>query len=255
MLLPEAITADPTEQELVSRFSQALAPFYRPDLPHHNFLHPHDEVLPEVIQLADIDPACTTLERYILIAASLGHDALEHLPLSPAFRTKEQRAGAITAVIARDIGFTAGEANATEELIESTNPQAACDTPSKVKLRRGDLKNVGGRRLPFLGTAVNVFYEKQMLAQEQGLEAPLWTPYMTTQRVLLRGMNVPDLSVGREQSRDGRGTFNRRADENIDTLWLPRVEDPWQFVTFYGSRLQPYVAGFSEERITGRAAA
>lgn len=251
MLAVEAITPIPVEQELIKELSEGLRPFYREDLPYHNFSHVHDDVLAEVLRLDSEHPETSTERgRIRLIGASLVHDAYDHLPLDPLeYTSKEERAAHVTRPVLIECGFEPADIRETDELTLSTRPGEICRTPNQVKLRRGDISNVGSGRLPFLGTSVNLFYEATLLADEYDHERTNWRTFIASQEAVLRSLLSQDLSLGSERQRSGIGPFNRRAMKNVNWLSKNRVRDPVRFYARYNHHLRPLVGEAAIESI------
>lgn len=242
MLAVEEITPVPGEQTIIRELSEGLRPFYRDDLPHHNFAHVHDDVLTEVLRLNGLQPAGSEDEIFNLIAAALAHDAGGHLPLDPENpETIEERTTRLVRPVLVECGFTAPNIRETNGIILSTTPGMICETPSQKKLRRGDLANVKGKRLPFLATTVDIFHEKKILADEEGRESPLWTPYVRIQDKVLRSLLGQDLSLGSERLSNGIGPFNRATMKNVSWLSKAVVLNPDRFLSKYRAYLRPLV--------------
>jgi len=242
MLSVEEITDVPGEQVLIERLDEGLRPLYRNGLPHHNYPHARDDVLPEVFRLDGLAPTSPVHGRFNLIAATLGHDAGSHLPPDPERpETKEERASRLIRPVLLDCNFSEGDLVEIDGLIGATGPGAACVTPDQVKLRRGDIANVGGPRLPFLATSVRLYQEAVILAAERGEPAPEWRSFLREQEAVLRSLLSQDLSLGDERVSKGVGPFNRAALRNVS--WLSRgvMLNPVRFHSKYDHYLRPLV--------------
>ncbi len=246
MLSVEEITSHPGEQLLIERLDEGLGPFYRDDLPHHNYRHVRDDVLPEVLRLDALQPVDPVRGRFNLIGATLGHDAGSHLPADPERpETKEERAARLIRPVLAGCGFSEGDISEMDGMILATGIGAVCATPDQKKLRRADIANVGGQRTSFLATTVNLFYEATILAGERGDEPPVWPAFIAAQQEILMRLLSQDLSLGDERISKGMGPFNRAAMKNVS--WLSRgvVRDPARFHGKYDQYMR---------RLTGEAA-
>jgi hypothetical protein len=276
MLLAEQITPVLNEQRLIRALDPLLATLYEP-LPYHNYSHARDEVLVEALRLDDLDrdsrparqrfEAEQEAERLELIVECLGHDALAHPKLGPDedFPTKTHRTAARVAGLIRDNmpehGFTfSGTSIASiEQAIISNTPGQPITTMNELKLRRGDIANVGSHyRSIFLAKTVLIFYETVALNQRDGNGPPEWTSFLDRQHPLLSALIEPGLGIGSERLRNGKSPFDRRAERNISLLASKRaVRDPELFIPKYGHSLTALVPNFAEiaPYIRGRAAA
>lgn len=244
MLLAEEVTSHPGEQKIIEDLDEGLRPFYRDDLPHHNYEHAHDEVLPEVLRLDELQPTDTRHGRFNLIAAALGHDAAVHLPVDPERQeTREERATRLIRPVLIEAGYLASDIAEINGMVLATGLGTICETPGQIKLRRADISNVGGKRLPFLATTVNIFHEKAMLANEQDGEAPAWRTYVPAQQRILTELLAQDLSLGNERISRGMGPFNRAALKNVSWMSKKVVRDPASFHHKYDQYLKPLVSG------------
>jgi hypothetical protein len=257
MLSPEHITPYTDEQGLIRELVPLLGPLHWSKLQYHNFWHSYGEVLPAVLRLDELDPDSNPLDRRILIAASLGHEVLNHMPLFPGsgFRTKEERAIVVTRPLFESVGFKPVELGSIGARIEATNPLKKIVTIDDRKMRRGDLGNLDGPRLPCLAKTVSIFNEEIMLAEIYDEPIIDWRSFIIKQIPVLRVGVSPDLTIGREILYKGQGKYSRRANRNIDVFETERVQNPFQFVTTYGKRIAPYVPDYSEAKIIGQAAA
>lgn len=242
MLSVEEITPIPGEQRLIQELGEGLHPLYRDDLSHHNFGHAHDEVLPEVIRLDGLQPVSKARGRLEMIAAALGHDAGTHLPIDPERReTKEERAIRLIRPVIVECGFRGGDITEIDGMVLATGPGVICETPGQIKLRRADIGNVGRKRLEFLATAVNIFHEETVLAEEQHREIPVWGNFTAAQQQVLLRLLAQDLSLGNERVSKGMGPFNRAALRNAQWLSKGTVRDANRFHAKYDQYMRPLV--------------
>jgi hypothetical protein len=242
MLSVEEITSHPGEQVLIERLDEGLRPLYRDDLPHHNYEHARDNVLPEVLRLDALQPVDPVHGRFNLIGATLGHDAGSHLPADPERpETKEERAARLIRPVLVESGFSARDISEMDGMVLATGIEAVCATPNQKKIRRGDIANVGGLRTPFLATTVNLFYEAAILAGEQGGEPPVWPAFIAAQQKILMSLLSQDLSLGDERISKGVGPFNRAAMKNVSWLSKGVVLDPAKFHSKYDQYMRPLV--------------
>jgi len=243
MLSVGEITPVPGEQVLIETLDQGLSQFYREGLPHHTYTHARDDILPEVVRLDGLQPNSSQQGRFNLIAATLGHDAGWHLPSDPeAAESKEERSVRLIRPVLEECGFKLLDLNEIDDLVRATAAGTLCMTPNQKKLRRGDIANVAGKRLPFLATTVNLFYEAKILADEYGNESPEWQTYVAAQDIILRSFLSQDLSLGSEPTIRGVGRFNREALRNVNRLSSGTVRNPFRFVGRYHNILKPFVA-------------
>lgn len=251
MLATEELTDVPEEQTLIGELNEGLSGFYREDLPHHNYRHAHDEVLPEVLRLDELQPT-TRYGRLKLIAAALIHDAGSYLPLDPADgMPKEQRSVELTKPLLRECGFRLRHINEIDDMVQSTGIGTSCWTPDEIKLRRADIANVAGKRMPFLATTVNIFYEEVLLADEYNYQLRPWSTYIIKQAGVLKELLSQDLSLGDERVSLGMGPFNRAAMKNVSLLLSKTtIRNPSGFVSKYGHLLRPFVAEKAIRSIT-----
>jgi hypothetical protein len=242
MLSVEEITSIPGEQVLIEQLDEGLRPFYRDDLPHHNYEHARDDVLPEVFRLDALQPVDPVRGRFNLIGATLGHDAGSHLSADPERpETKEERASRLIRPVLKECGFSTGDIAEMDGLILATGIATVCATPDQKKLRRGDIANVGGGRTPFLATTVKLFHEAAILAGERGGEPPVWRTFVAAQQEILLGLLSQDLSLGDERVTKGLGPFNRAALRNVGWLSKSVVRDPAKFHSKYDQYMRPLV--------------
>lgn len=252
MLKVEEITLIPEEQALIRGLDDVLADpssgLYK-DLPHHNYGHVRDEVLPEALRLDSLDPDNSTSQgRLELAAASLTHDLLVHLPLDPdeGFDTKEARTIAKAKSLLPSFGFTGQSLDNVLGSIGTTAPGTVCKTPNEIKLRRADISNVGSEQLArFLAVTVKIFHEEKIISAQAGVPASNWETFIGRQATILKQLLEPDLSVGTEPKVHGLGRFNRLAQANVAWLGRGAVRDPDQFVKAYGPHLEPPVPNFA----------
>lgn len=243
MLSTEEITPIPGEQMIIEQLGEGLRPFYRDDLPGHNFGHAHDEVLPEVIRLDGLQPAKPSHGRFNLIAAALGHDAATHLPVDPErLETKEERTTRLIRPVLVECGYGQADRAEVNDLVLVTAIGAICETPGQIKMRRADISNVGRRRRPFLATTVNYFHEATILAEEEDREPPEWRTFTAAQQQVLFGLLSQDLSLGDERVSKGMGPFNRAAMKNARWLSKSTVRDPMRFHAKYDQHLRTLVS-------------
>lgn len=242
MLSVEEITPIPGEQLLINELGVRLRPFYRDDLPYHNYPHVHDDVLSDVLRLDDLEPVRPSHGRFNLIAAALGHDAGSYLPLNTeSSETREERATRLIKPVLVECGFTLRDINEIDDMVQSTQVGTLCETPDQIKLRRADIVNVGGKRLPFLATSVKLHYEARILADEQDVEPPDWRTFIIEQEGILRSLLSQDLSLGDERISKGTGPFNRAAMKNVNWLSKKVIREPLMFHSKYDYYLRPLV--------------
>lgn len=242
MLSVEEITSIPGEQVLIEQLDEGLRPFYRDDLPHHNYEHARDDVLPEVLRLDALQPVDPVHGRFNLIGATLGHDAGSHLPADPERpESKEERAIRLIRPVLKGCGFSARDISEMDGMVLATGTGVVCATPDQKKLRRGDIANVGGPRTLFLATSVNLFYEATILAGERGEEPPVWPEFIAAQQAILMSLLSQDLSLGDERVSNGMGPFNRAAMKNVSWLSKGVVLDPARFHSKYDQYMRPQV--------------
>jgi hypothetical protein len=261
MLSVEEITPRPIEQRLITVLDPIIEPLYRSDLPWHNYIHAREDALQESLRLDDLDPVPSTQEeRLELIVEDIAHDALGHVPLrsTEGYATKEERTAAVIAGLLRgeirDSGFDFSETSIINigNAIIRNRPGIKSETPNEVKLRRGDLKNLGSEQTtPFLAAAVSIFYEKAILALEVDEPYDAWPDYLDGQIPILGGLLMYDLSIRGEpvMQRQGLtlGRFNRTAQSNVGRLANKReVRTPRSFVGRYGHHLKLVIPDFEE---------
>lgn len=243
MLSVEELTHVPGEQKIIEELDEGLSQFYRPDLPHHNYPHAHDDVLREVLRLDGLQPASLSHGRFDLIAAALGQDAGSHLPLdSERNESREERTTRLIRPVLVEVGFRPADIEEIDGMVLSTQVGKLCVTPNQIKLRRGDIANVRGRRLPFIATTVNLFSEKKILAKESGDEPPAWTPYIDVQQRILMSLLSQNLLLGDERLIRGVAPFNRDAMRNVSWLSKKMIRDPSLFHSKYDQYLRPLVS-------------
>ncbi|HSW85681.1 MAG TPA: hypothetical protein VLF79_03685 [Candidatus Saccharimonadales bacterium] len=257
MLAIEVITQDKEEQQLIALLDGLIQPLYR-DLPYHNYGHARDEVLPVALKLDDLDPAGgDPVQRRELIVESLGHDALDYLPLTDEnFKSKEERAAYHIAWLLRrqvhedDIYFNEFSIEQIGKTIERNKPGEKCVTPNDFKLRRADLSNVGSPfRTVFLAGTVKLFHERVILDAEAGQLTPPWPEFLDEQVSILHGLLQQDLSIGGERKvRRSSGQiskFGQLANSNVSLLSSKLgVRDPERFIRRYGTHLLELVPDF-----------
>lgn len=243
MLSSDEITPHAGEQVFIDQLSEGLRPLYRDDLPGHNFGHAHDEVLPEVIRLDGLEPTANGRGRFALIAAALCHDAGASLPADPErAEPKELRTIRLVRPILAECGFDMTDIRETNGMVWVTRAGTLCKSLGQIKIRRGDIANVGSRqRTGMLKRTVDFFREATMLAGEEGRDAPVWSEFIQAQQDVLWRLLVQDLSLGDERVIDGRGPFNRAAEGNVEWLSQDVVRDPKRFHATYDRYLSPLV--------------
>ncbi len=243
MLSTEEITPHADEQEFINELNEGLRPLYRDDLPGHNYEHAHDAVLPEVIRLDGLEPMPDRRGRFALIAAALGHDAGTHLPPDPErHETKEERAMRLVRPVLVQCGLKINDIRETNGMVWATQAGTVCKSLGQVKMRRGDIANVGSRqRVRMLKRTVDFFHDANILAAEEDREPPAWPVFLSAQQQVLWKLLVQDLSLGNERVTNGRGPFNRAAERNVGWLSKNVVRDPMRFHARYDRYLRPLV--------------
>lgn len=258
MIAPEEITQIPEEQGIIKAFDLVLPAYYK-NVPYHNYAHPRDKVLPEVLRLDDLgrQNAKKHAPRRVEIAAALGHDIYISWSLDPDenFSSKEERSAETIRNILPEFDYKPEEIEQVSRDILSTETGKNCLNQRQIRLRRGDLVDVAGSRQIFLTDSVKIFYEHVQTQRASGFAPLEWPVFIQKQQQILRRLLSQDLTLPFEYEKSQTGVFNRVANRNVSWLSSDIVLNPIRFVQTYGRSILDHMPGFSKTEITNRAAA
>jgi HD superfamily phosphodiesterase len=192
-------------QDAVERYTDE-PPYY-----YHNFEHAC-EVLWETMRLADYaEENGVSVDRKLLIAAALFHDADYHQPTPSKHDSKEAYSAAIFNHMGLTYGYDTDERDAVSDIIMKTRLGNPPETLEQKIMVRADIANVGADYVrEFLAKSRNFFRETSGLHPEVS-----WLGFAATSLKVLATYLSYDLSLGDFDRENGLSLFTRRALSNL----------------------------------------
>jgi len=209
---PEQTLTDEFSHEL---FAEAKAQYA--DLPYHNFEHAKD-VLDESMVLADYCEANQVeVNRRVLVAAALFHDAGYYEDSSDNYETKEEYSAFLAMNICQKLGMTEDETEAVGLAIMGTEPAQDCPTIESKIIRRADLANFAGPWRKFIKRSLDFTREEIQL---KGIHIAWSDICDRTNYVAGLYFNDTNLCLGDFDKRDKHGTlvFIAKSWRNINRM-------------------------------------
>lgn len=197
----DLVDVDPfSEQALYQTAEQLYA-----DLLYHNFGHARDDVLPEALSLADkCEENGQPVNRRVLVAAALFHDAGFHINSSDRFKSKEDYSQYIADHVLPWLGYTEEEIEQVNICIAGTERGNTCPTIESKILRRSDIFNVSQDKVRFLTSSVR--YAREIVSVSGKIIT--WQGFCDeTKRVFDDYLKEEDLSLGEWDDYDQIGVL------------------------------------------------
>lgn len=210
------------ERPYTKEFESALIDTARQfsiDLDGHGFDH-ELEVFEESMHNADFcEKNGAPVNRRVLAAAALFHDAGFHEDSSHRFKTKEEYSAHILSRVGPWLGMDEDEIKAAEKcIVEATELGQHCSTRVSKCLRRGDLASSAQRRRKFMKRSLNVKRDGTRL---NGFCS--WEAFAEgTKMVFAEYLIEEDLSFGDFDDYDKNGVlkFITKSWRNIDSMTI-----------------------------------
>lgn len=210
----------PIEQPFTNEFvfnAHTVAQEHYINLPYHNFKHAQD-VFDEAMHLADYCEANGVIvNRRVLTAAALLHDAGYHEDSSDRFDTKEKYSKFLAADICQKLGMSDEETEAVGVCIMGTEPGQDCPSIESKIIRRSDLANFAGPWRKFIKKSLDYAREEIQL---KGINIAWSDICGRTTFVASLYLDEENLSLGDFDKRDKNGTlvFIAKSWKNIDRM-------------------------------------
>ena len=202
---------------LVDRLADTARELYDDSLPYHNFAHAV-EVLNESMRLADL---CTEngiyVNRRVLAAAALLHDANYYQDSANRFKTKEEYSQYIARNILPFFDYDIEEIELVEDCIKGTELGMSCTSIEAKIIRRADIGNVSRNREELLAKTLAFSLEE---IQMKGLENIDWDSIVNKAKYVFGiYLEEDDLRLGDfEPTRNGKLCFIADCLDNIDSM-------------------------------------
>jgi len=189
------------------------------DLPFHNFKHAQD-VFDESVRLADFcEENSVRVNRRVLAAAALLHDAGYHVDSGYGFETKERYSVYLAKEICTKLGMSEEEIEAVDVCIMGTEPGQDCPSIESKIIRRSDLANFAGPWRKFIKRSLDYTRDEIQL---KGVHIAWSDICERTKYVASLYLDEENLSLGDFDKRDKNGTlvFIAKSWKNINRMHI-----------------------------------
>lgn len=189
---------------------------YYEDWPYHNLDHATKTMITALNYADECEANGVSVDRFVLIASSLYHDANFYKPLDTTqYSSKEDCSAAVSTHDLRILEVKPDNIKHIADCIRSTERGVICQSPEAKILRKADLSNLAG---PFGEMILSSYRLFQEICQEQGFTKG-FIDFLSAAKENVHDYLDEDISLGDfDRLNSGRAMWLNGAERNFAIL-------------------------------------